>query len=127
MTQAQVEAPAPADSNGEDKPARLARKQARREAKQATKKARRSKRVKLAAKEVLNTEEVAKLLEQLASGVRTGHVTAKSSDRQITLESAGTARVRLKARSGPKKARLSVRICWSRTKAEAESASAAVA
>lgn len=125
MTDAQLEQPAMAGPNGEDKVARRARKLARREEKRAAKKAAQPSRAKLAAKEKLDPEEVAKLLEHLAAGVRSGHVTAKSSDREITLESVGSARVRLKARSGPRKARLSVRICWSKAKAKPAATSAA--
>lgn len=115
---AQLEDAPIAVADGDEIAAKRARKEARREQRLAAREARRAGRQKLASERELDNEQVAKLLEELAAGARSGHAIAKSGDEQLTLELAGTAHVRLKARSGQKKSRLTVQITWPRAKRE---------
>ena len=92
--------------------AKRAGKQARKEEKQARKLAREQQSTKFGQESQLEANTLAKLLADLAEDVRTGQVTLKDDTHELMLSSAGTARVRLAARRGRKKSRLSIRVGW---------------
>jgi amphi-Trp domain-containing protein len=91
------------------------RKQARKEAKLARKLARqhaRAARVAVCQEQELEAEPLARLLEELAAGVRSGSVSVKDERHEAVLQTVGPASVCVKARRGRKRSRLSVRLVW---------------
>ena len=121
MAEAQLETHVANGSDGTEKGANHASKQARR-AENSPPRPHADRVAKLKTDKELDAEQVAKLLEELASGVRSGKVLAKSDEQELALESTGTGHVRLKAHSGRKRSRLFVRICWTRNQPTARPA-----
>lgn len=94
--------------------AKAERKRQKRERKEARRADRLAKRVDVAYRSRLETEQVVALLEDITAGLKNGSVQLQHDGQQLSISPSDVVSVRVRARQTHKSEKLSIRVGWPR-------------